>query len=160
MRHRLAIVLLVLAAAAAASGCKPALIPNTEIRDTEENREIMRVVERYRQAMEQRDMDSLRPLISPRYYENASSTGDQSDDWGFPDLDAVLGEVGGSLRAVTYDLKVTAIDVEGDRAEVKYEYTWNFQYFDGDAEGWARKSDVNRLSLLREEGTWRFVAGL
>lgn len=160
MRHPLSLVLVLVATVLFASACKPALIPNTDIRDTEDNREILKLVERYRQAMEGRDMESLKGLVSSRYYENASSTGDQSDDWGFPDLDAVLAEVGGALRVVTYDVKVTSIKIEGDRAEVEYDYTWNFQYFDGDAEGWSRKSDVNQASLLKEEGAWRFVAGL
>lgn len=141
-------------------GCKPSLIPDTQISDTPENREILAMVERYRQAMEKRDIASLKALVSDRYYENASSTGDQSDDWGFPDLDRVVEEVGGAVKTCTYDIRVTDIRVEGDRAEVVYEFTWNFQYSDGEQDGWSRKTDVNRISLLKDDGVWRFVAGM
>ncbi len=142
------------------AACGPSLIGDTQIADTPEHRAILQVVERYRQAMERRDFEAIKSLVSTRYYENGSSTGDASDDWGYPDLERVLKELGGALRTVTYDIQVKAIHLDGPRAEVDYEYTWNFQYSDGDQDGWSRKSDVNRLSLLKEGSDWKFVAGL
>lgn len=141
-------------------GCAPALIPNTNVPDTPENREILDVMERYRHAMEQRDVDTLQRLASRRYFENASTTADPTDDWGFPELEAVLGEMKDAVKTATYDIKVTDIRIAGDTAEVDYEYTWNFQYTDGDQDSWTRKTDVNRLSLIKDGGQWKITAGM
>ncbi len=162
-RSTVAASLLALSALLALStnpGCRPSYIPDTQILDTPENREILEVVERYRKAMEQRDVETLESLVSRRYYENGSTTADQSDDWGFPDLDRILGELKDSVKTCVYDIKVTAIHRNGNRADVDYEGTWSFQYTDGEQDGWSRRTDVNRLSLVKEDGRWKFVAGL
>ncbi len=160
LRPTLLLPLLLLALVTGATGCAPALIPGTNVRDTEVNREVLQTVQRYRKAMEDRDADALRALVSQRYFENASSTGDASDDWGFPDLETVLADVKGHVKTCIYDIKVTDIIIDGSKAEVDYEYTWNFQYTDGQQDSWARKSDSNRLSLLRESDQWKIVAGM
>ncbi|MBM4320686.1 MAG: nuclear transport factor 2 family protein [Deltaproteobacteria bacterium] len=141
-------------------GCTPSLIPDTTVPDTAENREICQIMERYRRAMEQRDVDALRLLTSRRYFENASTTADPTDDWGYPELEKVLEELKTAVKMATYDIKITRIHIDGRTAEVDYEYTWNFQYTDGEQDSWTRKTDVNRLSLMKDGAEWKIVAGM
>ena len=49
---------------AAAAGCAHQTIPNTHVPDTAENREIIDFVEKYRQAVEDRDIAMLLRMIS------------------------------------------------------------------------------------------------
>ena len=118
------------------------------------------MVERYRAAVESRDSATLKALASQHYYENASTTHTSDDDWGKPDLEAVLERFRDHVKAITYELEITDVRVVGNRADVDCQYTWAFQYTDGERDAWTRKSDVNRLELIREDGAWRILSGM
>jgi hypothetical protein len=51
-------------------GCAHDKIPLTNIDDTEENREILQVVQEYHKALESLDADAILQLVSPRYFED------------------------------------------------------------------------------------------
>ena len=48
--------------------CGPKYIPNTEVPDNPKNREIVELVERYRQAVEERNINALKEMISRSYF--------------------------------------------------------------------------------------------
>ena len=144
----------------AMAACATARIPNTEVVDTPENRAVVAVVERYRTAMETRDAPTLRAMASKHYYENASTTASAEDDWGFPNLEEVLKRLTDNVKSVTYDVHITDLQIYGERADVDFELTWAFQYTDGERDGWTRKTDTNRLELIREDGDWHILSGM
>jgi len=154
MRITLATSLLLLVA------CATPKIADTEFDDTSENREVFNLVERYRSAIESRDKDALGRLASRHYYENASTTWSSGDDWGQPQLGEVVGRYADAVKAMTYDVKVLALTFAGERADVDLEHTWAFQYSDGEKDNWTRKTDENRLELVREDGAWRILSGM
>jgi hypothetical protein len=73
--------------AALGTACGPRYLPGTKVEATEEREEVAAVVEQYRRAVEQRDNDAVRKLVSATYYENASTTEDPSDDYDAEGLD-------------------------------------------------------------------------
>lgn len=145
----------------AATACGPALIDGTSIEDTPDKREIFDIVESYRQAMEQRDVKALATLVSPRYYENASTGSDDKDDYGYEGLrEKVLPLLQDDIKAVQFRIRLTRIEIEGDRAHADYEYWVKFLFSEGGREGWRTKNDFNRLELVKEEGIWKISGGL
>ena len=51
------------------AACTPSMIPGTSVPDTGENRELLKQVELYRQAVERKDADAVLEMVSPSYYD-------------------------------------------------------------------------------------------
>ena len=79
------LVVLVLAVSPLVPGCAQTLIPNTDVPDTAENREIVDFVEEYRHAVEERNPAGILRLVSERYF----------DDNGTPGADDEICVIGG-----------------------------------------------------------------
>jgi hypothetical protein len=145
----------------AALGCGPKYIEGTEIEATEENREIFQTVELYRSAVERRDVEALKGLVSRKYFENGSTTDDSRDDYGAEGVEQrLLPKLRDNVRKVEYRVLLKRIAVDGDRAVAEYEYFWKFMFSEGGRDYWQQKNDFNRLEFAREDGVWRIVAGL
>lgn len=143
------------------AGCSSSLIPGTRVEDNPPNRAVFDVVEAYRMAMEERDMQRIRNLVSLRYYENSSTTDTNSDDYGFSQLEGkVIPILRDNIKKVQYRIKLRKITIEGNRATAEYEYYWKFQYSEGGRENWVARNDFNRLDFVREDGVWKIIAGL
>ena len=102
------------------------MIPGTRVEDTAANRAVFNVVEAYRTAIEERDMKRIRNLVSLRYYENASSTDTNDDDYGFSELEK---------KVCLLQEKVTRLDQdkrkqEADHRETLLEYEAQIQNLD------------------------------
>ncbi|MBM4396736.1 MAG: hypothetical protein FJ087_13730 [Deltaproteobacteria bacterium] len=158
MRH-----VIPLAALLALAACGPKFIKDTKVEDTPQNREIAALVERYRVALEQRDVASLKELVSRTYFSNAGTTADPSDDYGYEQLEQkVLPELRESVKQVQYSISLRKIEVnkEKDHATAEFEYYYKVSYVDGGKDRWIAKSDFDRLDFAKEDGVWRIVAGL
>jgi glutamine synthetase type III len=160
-RARFSQVILILGVMVAVVGCAGALIPGHKVADTPANREIYEVVESYRDAMEKRDSDKIKSLASRHYFENASTTNQEKDDYGFDSLmDQVLPKLTDNIKSIRYRIQIRAITIHGNSATADYEYFWKFQYTEGGRENWSSSNDFNRLSMVREDGAWKIVAGM
>lgn len=134
---------------------------NAKVADTQEHREVLEVVDAYRVALEKRDTDSLRNLISVEYYENAGTSATSEDDYGFNGVPKALERLGEAVRSIQFELVVKDVLIEGDRAFVTYEYLWNFRYEIGDKSNWESGRDINRMHLVRDQGgLWKISRGL
>ena len=155
MRYSLLVV------AFALSACGASLIPGTQVQDTPQNREISDLVEAYRTALEDRSEDKLRKLVSRRYYENASTTDDNQDDYGYDKLSGeVLPKLKDNIKKVQYRIVLRRVTFDGERATAEYEYFWKFQYSEGGRTEWKAANDFNRLDFVKEDGHWKIIAGL
>lgn len=136
----------------ALAGCARDVIPNTDVEDTAENREVIRFVERYRHAVEARDVDGMLSLTSNRYYDdNGTPTGD--DDIDYDGLREKLSLWRDQVLDVRYEIRyrrVTFLE-EADRILVDYTYTGSFRVETPEGERWSRRLADNRLVL--GEGT-------
>lgn len=156
-----ALALAFVAFTALGSACGTAYISNTEIPDTEDNREVWDRVMEYRKAVETRDADRLLALVSRKYYENSETTDDSTDDYGYDELkDIVIADFRDNVLEVQYRLLMRRIDIDGDRAFADFEYYYSFKYVEGGVTGWKPKNDFNRLEFVREDGVWMIAGGL
>lgn len=149
------------------TGCAPANIANTEIPDTDENREIYERVMTYKSAMEARDMDAIAAMVSTRYYSNSGTTETDEDDYGYTRVvEKHLPLLVQNVKAVQYQIIMRRIEIseyidgKASKAFADYEFFGRFLYVEGGREGWRQQNDFNRISFVREEGQWMIVDGL
>jgi ketosteroid isomerase-like protein len=145
-------------AALALSACVKNL-PNTDIRDTEDNRAIIGVVDAYRKAFDARDVQGVMALVSPNYYDDAGTV-DASDDVDYKMLPTVLQETFSRLAQVRIEMGITAINVSGDTANVDMFYDAKYRVATPRAEVPKRDTDVQRIVMKKEGGVWRIVTGI
>ena len=139
--------------------CAHDKIPRTSIDDTDENREIYRLVKAYEQAMESLDADAVLALVSPNFYENNGNT-DDADDYDYYGLKDNLARDFPRTRRLKLDVRVDAIEVNEDQAfaELYYQIQAQNEYPSGLK--WETNRDRTRLRLERIDGKWLIVAGL
>ena len=68
-----------------AVGCKPNLLPSTNLKDNGENRALVDFMLKYKGAIENRDADALMTLVSKDYFEDNGNML-QEDDYGYDGL--------------------------------------------------------------------------
>jgi hypothetical protein len=151
------------------SGCKKEpTIPGTEIPDTDINRDILRVLERYRTAFVRRDAAGVLATAHPTYYDT-SGTDDPDDDIEYAELGPILRERMAQLESVRFTIDYLECDVIKDRATVRVWIDASFRLHpivDETAgavrvEGrHTRKQDHAMFELLREGRAWRITRGL
>lgn len=145
-------------AAAVLVGCTPRRIPGTQILETDDNLEIIEVMKKYRQAVENRDADAIVALASTSFRDEGG-TPTPEDDLTYDTLGPALRERFGRLDYVDLDMEVRTIEVMDDVAQAVYYYTLRFT-----APGLTDKSqsasDIKKMYFKREDGRWRIVSGI
>lgn len=108
--HRSTRSLFLVAAAAAAllTGCATRYIPNTDVEDTEDNRSIVTFCEKYRHAVELKDVGELLKLASNEYYEDGGNI-DASDDLDYAGLRDYLTNRFVDAQAIRYEIRYRRI---------------------------------------------------
>jgi hypothetical protein len=160
--RKIAIIASFLAAAFLWCNCAEVkTIPGTGIPDTKKNREIIKVLEKYRQAMMQRDTGTLMAMAHPHYYEH-SGTPKGGDDYGHKGLLQVLKKRMAQLQAVRYNIKYRKIHwVNPKQVEVEIYIDASFQIEAPKGENkWHRKTDYNKLVLAKNDGRWMILRGM
>lgn len=161
MRHVAVIpALLLLSACGARYLQSPVIDPQTEIRRTSDGEAIVALVEEYARAVDALDITSLRALVSEEYYENAGTTDTTRDDYGFGGVELLFATLSEHVDDVDVDIAVRDLVVDGDAADVLYEYTFRMRYTVAEETHWETARDVNRLQLQREPDGWRIIGGL
>lgn len=156
------LVLVLSLSCAALAGCARDVIPNTDVEDTSENREVIQFVERYRHAVEARDVDGVLALTSNRYYDdNGTPLG--ADDIDYDGLREKLSHWREQVLDVRYEIRyrrVTFLD-QADRVLVDYTYTGSFRVGTPEGDRWSRRLADNRLVLgTGEGGELQILSGL
>lgn len=154
MRFRSSVALAALALAACARN-----IPNTEIRDTPDNRAIIAVVDQYRKAFDTRNVDAVMALVSTGYYDDAGTV-DASDDVDYKALPAVLRETFAKISQVRLEFGITEIVVNGDKANADLFYDAKYRVSTPRNEIPKRDTDIQRLLFVREGQDWKIISGL
>lgn len=156
------LVLLSFAMVLALGACTTRYIGNTKIEDTEQNREILRVIEQYRRAVDDRDAPRILELTSASFFEDPGTPNDPSDDYDKAGLRRKLEEVFSTVEDQRLRIDVLKLEMnkEKDRAFVEYRYDLRYRLNLPNAREWREAKDLNRVELRREDGQWRFVSGL
>jgi hypothetical protein len=142
--------------------CGPKYLANTQVEDTPKNRMIADLVERYRVAIEQRDVGALRELVSRRYFSNAGTTSESGDDYGYEQLEQkVLPMLQENVKSVQYTLVLRKVTFQSEmQASAEFEYYYKFFYVEAGKDRWSARNDFARLEFAMEDGVWRIVGGL
>lgn len=130
------------------------------IEDNKENRGIIGAVLAYRNAMMARDPSMLRQFVASRYYEDASSSDTQEDDYGNEKLEDIFSDLTSVVQEVRYNIKVFRIVREANVAHVDYEHISSFRLRVDGNDRWESVRDVNRLTLVQEGDQWKIAGGL
>jgi hypothetical protein len=134
------------------TACSPTLIPNTQIRDTEDNRAILDIVREYKNAFEAKDAKAIAALASPRYLDARDSV---SKETLTQDLEKDFAKV----KDIHLDINVRRIETEGNRAHVDYFFSEAFLLASTDQQ-WQRESDDKRMILERDDKIgWQVLSG-
>ena len=160
MVRTLALTLLLPLVAPLVACNKDKLIPNTPLKDTKLNREIVRVLERYRRAMEKRDAATILSMVHPTYQDNSGGTEAQYD----LDFERVKGFLVDKFKRATrvrFRIEYQRLTSRGREAKVDTWIDATFVYeHPGAPPRWRRYTDYNRYTLLKDGPTWRFISGL
>jgi hypothetical protein len=143
----------------AACASTASTIPGTKVPDTDENRDIIRAVERYRLAVERKDAPALVAMASKTYWED-SGTPTGADDYGYDGLREVLLSRFQRADSIRYSMKYMGIKRKGGRAmvDVLIDASFSIQT----ARGLERHDmrDQNQLVLEHDGQRWVFVSGM
>ncbi|MEI7704752.1 MAG: nuclear transport factor 2 family protein [Deltaproteobacteria bacterium] len=134
-------------------------IPNTDIRDTPDNRSIIAVIDAYRKAFDSRNTDAVMAVVSPNYYDDAGTV-DASDDVDYKALPGVLRDTFSRLSQVRIEFGITDILVNGDKAQADCFYDAKYRITTPRNEITKRDTDMQRILLQRDGQTWKIVSGL
>lgn len=153
----------------AASACKEGpTIPGTQIPDTEDNREILRVLENFRMAFVRRDAAGVLAAAHPTYYDTAG-TDDPADDIEYGDLGPILRERMAQVSSIRFTIDYLEIHQVDDRAVVKVwiDASFRLQPVVDSESGMVRvesthnrKQDHSMFELVRDERAWRITKGM
>jgi hypothetical protein len=148
-------------AAVALAGCAhKEYIPGTTVVDSDANREIVKTIEQYRQALEARDVDRLMVLASEHYFED-SGTPRADDDYGYEGLKKVLLSELPRIRSIRYYIQYRSVRVDGDRAEVEVFLNGAFELLSEAGERYRRINDYHRFQLEHTaKDRWKFLSGM
>jgi hypothetical protein len=143
------------------AACTHQTIPNTDVEDSAESRDVVAFVERYRQAVVARNVSKLIDLVADDYYDDMGTP--QGDD----DVDReVLKErleatFGPELLAVHYDIRYRDVVFLPTKVLVDYTYIGRFRVNTPDGSRWERRLADNRMVLAkRKDGTYSIMSGM
>lgn len=158
LRIRISLSALVLLLTTA--GCAKTFIPNTDVEDTGENRGIILFCERYRHALEDKNVGELLKLMSPGYFEDGGNTKSEDD----ADYDRIREFLTGNFLRTTgirYEIRYRHVtQTQSNHIFVDYTYAaaWKVPGVKGDE--WHHAVADNRLDLVRDGDSFKIVSGM
>ena len=156
------LLVLGLAFAAPAIGCSKTNIPNTDVEDSSDNRKVIAFCEKYRRAVEDRDVDTLISMVSPRYFETGGNA-KSGDDIDYNGLRQYLTTKFKQTKAIRYEIKYHRVHEEQDKIiRVEFTYSASFQIPAPGGDMWHRAVRDNQLRLVRDQknDTFKIIGGM
>jgi hypothetical protein len=150
---------LAIALTAPLAGCATHYIPNTDVEDNEQNRKIVTFCEKYRHAVELKDVNTLLKMASPSYYEDGGNV-DATDDLDYAGLREYLTGKFQDATGIRYEIRYRKIAPQKDRIYVEYTYSASYKIPGSKGEEWRRKVDDNRLEIVPFQDDYRILTGM
>ena len=140
--------------------CSKQLIPNSDVEDTTQNRDVVIFCERYRHALEDKNVSELLKLMSPAYFEDGGNT-KTDDDADYDKIREFL--TGDFLRTngVRYEIryrKVTFTERQRIFVDYTYDAAWKLPGVKNDE--WHHRVADNRLELVKDGESYKILAGM
>ncbi len=140
-------------------GCGAALIPNTDVEDNAENRQIIEFMEGYRHAVEDRNIGKLLKLASPDYYDD-SGTPSANDDVDYEGLATKLATWKERLVKVRYEIRYRRVTRVRERIFVDFTYTGSFHLKTEAGDHAVRRLEDNRVVLAQNDDGFLILSGM
>ena len=142
------------------AGCATHYIPNTDVEDNDENRKVIAFCEKYRHAVEERNIPLLLSMASPRYFEDGGNV-DAADDMDYDGLREYLEGRFKDTRAIRYEIRYRKVNHGSqDRILVDYTYSASYKIPGLKGEEWRHTVADNRLELVPEQAAYKILAGM
>jgi hypothetical protein len=143
------------------AACSPKLLPNSNLEDSEENRQVLLVLAKYQAAMIERRSDAVMELVAADYFEDRGNL-NANDDYNRDGLQQRLKDDFARFKEVDLQIYVQKIDrANPEKLAVDYRYQTRALLDLPAGPKWVTSSDVNRLWLRPVgDGDFRIVAGL
>jgi hypothetical protein len=143
-----------------ASGCAARYIPNTDVEDNDENRRIIAFCEKYRHAIEERNVPLLLGMASNAYFEDGGNV-DAEDDMDYAGLKEYLEGRFKDTRAIRYEIRYRRIKrVREDKIYIEYTYTASYRIPGLKQDEWRHTVADNRLELVPDQSAYKILAGM
>jgi hypothetical protein len=158
--HRLALFAVAVAASVAAAGCARTFIPNTDVLDTGENREVIAFCEEYRHDMEDKKVGALIKKMSPGYFETGGNTKNE-DDADYEKIREFLTGDFIKTGGIRYEMRYRKITfTERNHIYVDYTFAAAWKIPGAKIDEWHHKVADNRLDLVRDGETFKITRGM
>lgn len=146
-----------LCALGAASGCVK-YFPGTEIPDNSDTRAIKAVMEKYRSAVEAKDVGAIIALCSERYRDDAGTI-QTDDDLDYALLREVLPKRLSKVQSSNLYMELKRIDVQREDAIATYSYVWRYRMpaYSPRPES---NSDIMQMTFKLVGKEWKITRGL
>lgn len=142
------------------AACGPRLIPGLEIEvpDTPDHRQLIAVMEKFQQAYEQKDVEGIVQLASRDFFDTCG-TADTADDYDLEGLRRHFTEHFQKLEKPALTITLKEVKIENDQATIDYHFLARYQMKLPSGDRWQVTDDLQRMKLVRENGTWKVVSG-
>jgi major membrane immunogen (membrane-anchored lipoprotein) len=143
-----------------ASACSHTMIPNTDVEDSDNNRKVVLFCEKYRHAVEEKDVPALLALASDRYYEDGGNA-NVEDDIDYAGLKDYLSTTFQKTKTVRYEIRYRTVTfTEKKEVHVDYTYTGSYRLPGIKSDEWRHAVADNRLILIPAGDSFKIVSGM
>ena len=161
MLQKMMKAMLLLTLLASLAACGPGYLDAAQkVPATPPNKEIFEVLKAYHQAIEERDIEALKMIISPQFASNGGTTDDPTDDYGYDKLIQRLTMLRDNVKKLHLQLQLREIEVKGDDAAAEVHFVGTALLTEGGVDNYRTWDDINRLKFKREDGAWHIIGGL
>ncbi|MGD0677484.1 MAG: hypothetical protein ABSC94_18855 [Polyangiaceae bacterium] len=157
---RLRSCLIVAALTFCGAACARPYIPNTDVEDTGDNRGVILFCEKYRHALEDKNVGEIIKLMSPGYFEDGGNS-KAGDDADFDKTREFLTGDFLKTTGIRYEIRYRRVTfTETNHIFVDYTYAsaWKLPGLKGDE--WHHQVADNRLDLVRDGESYKIVSGM
>ncbi len=142
------------------AACAPKRIPGTEIDDTDDTRAILKVMEAYRSALEQRDAPKVLAVVAESFKDDLGTPA-AGDDLDYLRLRDQLPQSLARLDDVKVEMTVRKVDVnKADlTARAVYTYSTSFRMPSLSSKPQS-ESEIKEMKLLKVAGAWKITSGI
>ena len=142
------------------AACSKSYIPNTDVEDTSENRKVLLFCEKYRHAVEDKDIPELLRMASPSYYEDRGNVKSE-DDYDYNGLKEYLINTFSKTTGIRYEIRYRRVTfTETNRIYVDYTYAAAYRIPGLKGDEWRHKVADNRLELVPDSDGFKIQSGM
>ena len=135
------------------------MIKGTNIPETETNKAIVTLLNKYNKALETMNVDTLLSIASKDYYDNAGTT-DSKDDFGYSQLKEILEDRFKSIREIHQKMYINSIIDDNEHYVVNYNYKGRFLMEVNSKTLWIEKEDKNEIVIIKVDNEYKILKGM